>query len=593
MKRGLKFGRVALERVLKPFLVISSTAFRRSSIKFRPKPVRQTWLLHCCLMMLISAASPATAQQVANAAIGSRKQQVDTLVLCPLDFQPALAKWLTYRRQQGYQIRIESPAPIAAGIKQQIQAVADLNPLQHVVLVGDSGDQWVRYQQLLATDYVPAQVNVLFGSEREIATDNSYADLDFDGLPELTIGRIPADSATQLIEFLDRVIAYETHANRNLRDSLWQRRINLIAGVGGLGRVVDAVVEQTAKQMITDLVPAAYQTSMTYGSWSSPYCPDPRRFSETAIKRFNEGCLFWVYVGHGDRRRLDYVRLPDQWHPILDTNRVTQLDCETGNPIAICLACYSGATDSNQDGLAESMLMQPGGPIAVICGTRVTMPYAMSRLSLEMMEEFFEGDAATLGQLVRVSMRRMANEKAAEVGDDEYRRLIEEMGKSLSPFPRLLPLERLEHAKLIHLLGDPLLKLPRPQAIELDVVSEVAAGESLEVQGSSPTKGQLQLELVYERDRFLKRPKRRRKYESSDLAFREYQQVYEGAQQRTVAKFTVPIEQGSFEQVIEVPATASGRCQVRATVVSKDVFAMGSAAVRVARPTAVREARKR
>lgn len=532
------------------------------------------------------------AQRVVDPVNQLRGQSIDTLVLCPVDFQPALAKWLSYRREQGYQIRVESPAPIATGIKRQIRKASDANPLKHVLLVGDSGDQFVRHQQLVATDYVPAQVNVIFGSDADIATDNTYADLDFDGLPELTIGRIPADSATQLNQFVDRVIAYETDANRNLHNSLWRRRINLVAGVGGLGRVVDAVVEQTAKQMITDLVPAEYQTSMTYGSWSSPYCPDPRRFSETTIERFNEGCMFWVYVGHGDRCRLDHVRLPDQSHPILDTNRAKQLSCANGSPIAICLACYTGATDARQDGLAETMMMQPGGPIAVLCGSRVTMPYAMSRLSLEMMEEFFDGDAVTLGQLVRVSLRRMADAKPAEPDTDRYRRLIEEMGKTLSPFPQLLKLERLEHAKLIHLLGDPLLKLARPEPLKIEATDKTVAGSSMTVNGVAPSDGELQIELVYERDRFLKRPKRRRDYEASDAAFQKYDQVYQQAQQRTVAKINVPVKRGSFEQIIEVPESASGRCQIRAVVVGPEVFAMGASAVRVARPETVREARK-
>ena len=545
------------------------------------------------LLLLVTLSTRVDAQHGLDPVNDLRGQKLDTLVLCPIDFQPALTKWLAYRRQQGYQIRVESPAPVAVGIKRQIQIVAATHPLKHVLLVGDSADQYARFQQLVATDFVPAQVNVYFGSDQEIATDNTYADLDFDGLPELTIGRIPADSATQLTQFMDRVIAYETNANGDLGDSLWRRRINLVAGVGGLGRVVDAVVEQTAKQMITDLVPAEYQTSMTYGSWSSPYCPDPRRFSQTTIERFNEGCMFWVYVGHGNRSQLDYVHLPDQSHPILDKNRVRQLSCAHGNPIAIFLACYTGATDACQDGLAETMLMQPGGPIAVLCGTRVTMPYAMSRLSLELMEEFFEGDALTLGDLVRVSLRRMAKDEPAPAGDDRYRRLIEEMGKSLSPFPQLLPLERLEHAKLIHLLGDPLLKLARPKPLQLDVSDRIEAGTNLSVEGVAPSDGELQIELVYERDRFLKRPKRRRDYESSDFSFRQYDEVYRQAQQRTVAKIYAPVKRGSFEQAIEVPESASGRCQVRAVVVSADTFAMGSSAVRVTRPEVVREARKR
>ena len=108
----------------------------------------------------------------------------------------------------------------------------------------------------------------------------------------------------------------------------------------------------------------------------------------------------------------------------------------------------------------------------------------------------------------------------------------------------------------------------------------------------APSDGELQIELVYERDRFLKRPKRRRDYEASHAAFRQYDEVYRQAQQRTVAKINVPVQQGAFEQVIDVPESASGRCQVRAVVVASDVFAMGSSAVRVTRPEVVHEVRK-
>ena len=44
---------------------------------------------------------------------------------------------------------------------------------------------------------------------------------------------------------------------------------------------------------------------MTYASLASPYCPDPRKFHDTTIGRFNEGCLFWVYIGHGHPTGLD------------------------------------------------------------------------------------------------------------------------------------------------------------------------------------------------------------------------------------------------------------------------------------------------
>jgi len=82
------------------------------------------------LLWLMTFSIHADAQLISAPVNNLRDEKIDTLVLCPFDFQPALAKWLTYRRGQGYQVRVESPAPIAAGIKQQIQIVAATNPLK-------------------------------------------------------------------------------------------------------------------------------------------------------------------------------------------------------------------------------------------------------------------------------------------------------------------------------------------------------------------------------------------------------------------------------------------------------------------------------
>ena len=66
-------------------------------------------------------------------------------------------------------------------------------------------------------------------------------------------------------------------------------------------------------------------------------------------------------------------------------------------PIAVFLACYTGAFDEADDCMSERMLAQPTGPVAVICGTRVTMPYANAVLGHAMLEECFAREPATLG----------------------------------------------------------------------------------------------------------------------------------------------------------------------------------------------------
>ena len=456
--------------------------------------------------------------------VGRVVGQPDVLVVCPERFQPALGKWIEYRTKQGHSIKVLSPAPTAAGVKDQILKIATGGTLKHVFLVGDSGDAQAQNVDLVPTDYVAAKVNVLFGSEPEIATDHTYVDFDQDGIQDLSIGRLPVDSIAEIERFTERVIKYEADQSG---DQQWRRRINLVAGVGGFGRVIDGMIERTTKQIITDLVPAGYETKMTYGSWSSPYCPDPRRFSDSSIERFNEGCLFWVYIGHGTRHRLDKVYMPDQSHEILNSQTVTKLKCRAGNPIAVFLACYTGANDDPNDCLAETMLRQERGPIAAICGTRVTMPYAMSLLSLEMVHEFFEGEAQTLGQLMMLAKRRMVN---GSDNNQEYRHLIEGMGKTFNPLPGMLKEERLEHVQLIHLVGDPLLRLKRPEKIELHSPRQVTQGERIEVEGVVDSPGDVTIELAYQRDRLRYRPPRRKDYDSGERSFAQYQETYEQAQ---------------------------------------------------------------
>ena len=195
--------------------------------------------------------------------------------------------------------------------------------------------------------------------------------------------------------------------------------------------------------------------------------------------------MFWVYLGHGERQRTDAMRVPkhaDQTKrrfEILDGEAVKGLDCRHGSPIAIFLACYAGAIDSSQDCLAEQMMKQPAGPIAVVAGSRVTMPYAMSLLAMEMSDEYFDGQCATVGKLLMRAKQKMAETTDPDAETDPYRQMIETMGQTLSPLPKMLAQEKTEHLHLINLLGDPLLRLQRPERVVIDSIAIQNDGVSL------------------------------------------------------------------------------------------------------------------
>ncbi len=528
--------------------------------------------MHAVLLALILQTAPAAAP--------------DTVVVCPNEFRVALAPWLEHREQQGHRIAILSNLLEPLALRGQIRQIAQGGKLRFVVLVGDAdpaakNDKAVRGRSV-GTHYAKAKVNIHFGSEPTLATDNWYADLDGDRLPDVAIGRLTADSPAELKTIVKKILDYE----RNPATGLWRRRVNFVAGIGGFGALADGAIETGAKMLITAGVPAGYATSMTYGSWRSPYCPDPRRFREATLNRLNEGCLFWIYIGHGQRRYLDAVRVPGRLYPILSTRDLGQMQCQSGSPIAIFLACYTGAFDEAQDSLAEEMLRTAGAPVAAICASRVTMPYAMAVLSEELLKECFINRRQTLGEIFLHAKRNMVSTKKP----CPRRQMLDVIGSLVSPKGTTLAEERAEHVELFNLIGDPMLRIRHPRVIEVNISSRITAGQSIEIQGTSPIAGRCHIELVARRDRLTFKPPVRGRYDGSERSLRGYDDVHRRANNRRWVSTVLDIASdrkpgGTFAMTLKVPDSAYGPSHARVFVDGKGDFAIGSANVFIRRPS--------
>lgn len=511
--------------------------------------------------------------------IAAAGEAADTVVVCPPAFEPAMEPWTILRESQGHQLLFVSSENTAEGIRNAIRKAAGGGRLRHVVLVGDVPAGIVGKQPAgpsTPTHHVPARVNVLWGSEPEIATDNSYADLDGDMVPEVAVGRLSARTPSQLRVIVQKTLDYERSGDHGL----WRRRINLVAGVGGFGTVADTVIEMATRRFITEGIPAGFDTTMTYASWQSPFCPDPRRFGAVALQRLNEGCLFWVYLGHGAADSLDHVRIPAAEHRILHQRDLASAAAQSGLPIALLLACYTGAYDLPQDCLAETMLRQPGGPVAVISGSRVSMPYAMAVLSTALMDEVFRRQPLTLGEAICSAKRRMMDES----GDDRNRQLLDALAAAISPLPDQLVQERREHLALFNLLGDPLLRIGHPRDVRLVAPETADAGQAIRVHGQCDLAGRAVLEVVSRCDRLKTEPPARRQFEPSDEFFRSFDADYAQANDRVWLQRTFTTDGGPFDLELVLPVETRGPCYVRIWIEGRDAAAQGAAALFVRRP---------
>jgi hypothetical protein len=502
----------------------------------------------------------------------------DTVAVCPAEFRQALAPWLEHRRAQGHRVAVISAAKSAVQIRSEVRRIAAGGRLHYLLLVGDADPAMAHSAAVrkicVPTHHARAVVNVQFGSEPQIATDNWYADLDDDRVPELAVGRLTCDSPAELEQMVRKILDYENSADFGL----WRRQIHFVAGLGGFGPVADAVLEGAAKALIGQGIPSSYSTTMTYGSWQSPYCPDPQQFQRVTMERLNEGSLFWVYLGHGQQRAVDEVHVPGARYPILSSSDAGQLACRHGAPIACLLACYSGAFDQPRDCLAEDMLRNPGGPVAVLCGSRVTMPYGMTVLGSELLRQCFVEGAETLGDAVLAAKRRtMATENLSG-----QRQALDAVAKALSPTAGELEAERAEHLELFNLLGDPLLRIPYPNPLKVAAPASAAPGQTISISGNSPLAGVLMTELSVRRDRLTFQPPRRERFDARELD--TYAEVYRRANDPRWTAGETKLPAGPFATRLAIPLEAHGLCHVRVFIEGADGCAAGAADVRIEGP---------
>jgi hypothetical protein len=487
----------------------------------------------------------------------------DTLVVCPAAYRQALEPWLALRRDQGHRLELVEPAATAGELRRQIRLQAGAG-LRHVVLVGDAVPGGV------PTCLEPADVTVRFGGEPQIASDHPLADVDGDGLPDVAIGRLAADRSEKLSRLVAKISAYERQADFGL----WRRQIEIVAGAGGFGPLTDSVLEVTARKLVVEGIPPAFQPNMTYGSWTSPYCPDPRRLREAAQRGLNEGCLYWVYLGHSQRRHVDRPRLLGRAWPVLESGDAARLRAAAGPPIALLLSCYAGAYDGPEDCLAEELLTAEGGPVAVFCGSRVTMPYGMTALAQELLDHAFGGECPTLGELVRRAKRDLVG----RTKDTPARKTVDLLASALNPVD--LARERREHALLFNLLGDPLLRLRAPLAVEMTLAAPAARGQRLAVSGRCSLEGRCLVELIGPRDRAVA-PSRAAIAPATLADLDQRQRCYERANDPRLASAQAAVNDGQWQVWLDVPDDAPAVCHLRAFVEGREAHAVGALEVRL------------
>jgi hypothetical protein len=497
----------------------------------------------------------------------------DIAVVCPTDFRGALQPWLQRRQQQGHVIDFISNDGNSLQIRERIRTAAKNGTLQFVLLVGDAPPREADDAQrarCTPTFRLPSKIDRYWGGEPDFASDNPYADLDNDGVPELAIGRLTAHTTDELTVMIKKILAYE-----DSRDfGPWRVRINFVTGEGGFGPLVDATLEVAVRNAIGCNLPVAYQSTLTDALWRSPFCPDPHQFHRCTLERMNEGCLFWVFMGHGSPRTLQWAMFPDGSTPILQCEDCSQLRCSTAPPIALCMCCYTGAFAEKNDCLAEELLRAPGGPVAVFSGSNVTMPYGMAALGRQAVHAYFDRRSETLGQWLLQAKRDTMTGYDLPIWS-----LLHAATVAVAPAGFDLKEERREHLQLFNLFGDPTMRLAHPQDVKISAPVTAVAGQSIAVHAECSIAGSATVELLTPLDQ-LQVPSRDR-YNGSTAGREQFDAVYRAANNTRLASVNAESKDGAVVAKLPVPAEAAGKCCLRVFVEGSGDFAVGGCRIQI------------
>ncbi|MAI71032.1 MAG: peptidase C25 [Rhodopirellula sp.] len=409
------------------------------------------------------------------------------ILVCPPDFTNAMQPWITQRKREGLSITTIQPPASGQELKTAIKKIAS-DETRSILLVGDAPVIGQTTDSSCQTPilYARTTVTAKWGSTPTLSSDMLYGDFDGDLIPEAAVGRLPVDRVSQLKTWISRIFARETSNDFGP----WRSRVQVVGGVGGFGMIADTAIESVTRSIVTGMLPTDTRTHIYYASPGHHFCPDHKSFTRAVLDNYSEGARFWVYAGHGQVTELDRVAPSLGGKAVLDQESVNQLASAPAKaPIAVILACFTGACDASEDSIAEKMVLNGRGPVAVFAGSRITMPYGNTTAAVGLINGVFHQKLPRLGDAWLSALREMQMEQTDP--NATGRMLIDALATLISPTGTKLPEERREHMLLYNLLGDPTLKLQHPLPLDLQRTTNKNDPDSMQLTLASPISGNL------------------------------------------------------------------------------------------------------
>jgi len=327
----------------------------------------------------------------------SPQNDADYLIISPPSFFPAIEPLIEYRKADGLKPMLISsddlytefnagyPEPEAIQNFLRYASTRWAAPPKYVLLVGDTTYDPKGFTSHPLKNQLPAFF-VTTSFSGETSSDIPGADLDDDAIPDIALGRMPADSPKDIETALRRIFAFEKAI-----DTGFPYLYTVFA-------IADP--QENTFQNDADHFLAQFPPGISIVKHYTPNREDP--VTKKIPSLLDKGILFTAYFGHGSI---------DMWGKdnLLNVDSIDRFDNQDKPTIVLNFTCLTGFfTHPKVQSITEKWLFHPGGgAVAVIAPSSLTLPGDQAFLSKSIVESYTKAQAPRIGDLMLYAWRHV------------------------------------------------------------------------------------------------------------------------------------------------------------------------------------------
>jgi len=333
-------------------------------------------------------------------ALNQSTNAADLLIISHQSFMmlPSLAALVSQRQSQGFVVKVVDVEDVFDEFSYGLhtpQAMIDFlararstwtRAPGYLLLLGDASYDPRNYTGVGNFDLVPTKLidtgSLGASSALETASDDSLTDFDGDGIPVISVGRLPVRTTADANLVLSKIVNFSPN-------NVPQNALMVADAQGSYYWNFEASNEE-----LINLLPANMQSNVQR-VYRRLEPSDPQTRADI-INKFNQGTALVNYSGHGN---------VDVWTgaPIFSNSDALALTNGNKLPLVVVMDCLNGYfVAPNLDCIGESLLKAPnGGSVASFVSSGLTIPDGQHAMGQRLFQLLYGSQPIALGDATR------------------------------------------------------------------------------------------------------------------------------------------------------------------------------------------------